>query len=112
MLSMKKSSDSTHVTINVIRDITSNTTYAKFEGIVTVEMNGVTIIDEETIEITLTYDGSNYTSIGIFWEDYDYKDYKEKGLHGLMSTQYQEVKQTGYRDFTIFNNNYTVKIGY
>ena len=112
MLDNNKSTDSTHVTINVIRDITKDTTYAKFEGIVSVTMKGEKIIDEEAIEITLTYDGSNYTSIGIFWEDYGHKDFREKGLHGQLSTQYQEVKKTGYKSFTIYNENYNIEIAY
>lgn len=112
MLNPLKSSESTSEIINTIRELTNDTIYATFDGIITVSMNGKNIIEDETIRVALQYDGTNYGSISIFWENYGYKNYKSMGLHGIMSTQYQEVQRINNRNILVINDNYIVSIIY
>lgn len=112
MLSPIKSSESTSKIIDAIRELTDDTVYANFDGIITVSMNGKNIIEDETLRVVLQYDGTNYGSISIFWEDYGYKNYKSMGLHGIMSTQFQEVQKINNRNILVINDNYNVSITY
>ncbi|AXH61197.1 MULTISPECIES: hypothetical protein [Providencia] len=112
MLDLIKRGESTAVILSVIRDLTGEATFAIFDGIVTVTVQGKKIIDEEEIQIQLTYSPPNYAVIDILWEICGYKNYKDMGLHGRMSTQYQQAKKSGLRRLTLINDNYTIDIMY
>ncbi|MGC4734041.1 hypothetical protein [Providencia hangzhouensis] len=112
MLDLIKRGESTAVILEVIRNLTGEVAYARFDGVVTATVQGKEIIHEEEIQILLTYNAPNYAYIDIIWEDYGYKNYKDMGLFGRMSTQYQQVKKSGARCFTLISDNYTIDIMY
>lgn len=112
MLDLIKSSESTAVVIGVIKELDDNTSYAKFNGVITATVKGKRVIDKEEIPVLLIYNAPNYAFIDILWEDGGYKNYKSMGLYGRMSTQYQEVKKSGIRFFTLKNKDYTIDIMY
>jgi hypothetical protein len=112
MLDLKKSSDSTTVVLNVIRELTCDTTYANFKGIVTANVNGTKIIDKEEFDVHLTNSRPNYALIDIMWEECGYKAYKKLGLYGRMSTQYQVVKKGKGQSFKITSDEYEIDVEY
>ena len=111
-LSLIKSSDSTIVILNVIRELTGDTTYAEFDATVSAKINGEKKIDGETIRIYLTNSRPNFALIDIVWEDFGYRNYKDMGLFGRMSTQWQEVKKIKAKTFRVFGGSYEIDVDY
>lgn len=103
-----KSSESTAVVLDVIRELTGDTTYATFKAIVSATIKGKLKIDD----VNLTNSRPNYALIDIMWEDCGYKNYQNMGLFGRMSTQWQEVKKVGTRTFRIFDDSYQIDVTY
>lgn len=113
MLSFDKSVSSTEVIINVMRQLREfgDVGFVQFEGAVSATINGKVKVNNETIRVDLTND-HNHATIYIYWEDYGFKSYKDMGLFGSMNTEFQEVKQTGKRTFSIFGESYLVDVTY
>ena len=112
MLNPTKSSESTHIILSVIKELTGDMYYANFTGIVTAKVRDKIEIDEAKIEVHLTNYQPSYARIDISWEEYGYKDYKQKGLYGRMSTGWCEVKKTGPKVFTIYSDTYEIAVNY
>jgi len=109
---LNTSSESTYLIFDVIRKITGNTDCASFTGTVSATVNGILKIDQEKIPILLTNSRPNCVLIDIMWEDGGYKNYKDMGLFGRMSTQWQQVKKSGTRAFTILSDTYVIEVAY
>lgn len=112
MLDLLTSSNSTQVIYKVIRELTGDIDYVDFEATISATINGEIKIENEIIKVLLTNSRPNYALIDIMWEDYGYKNYKDMGLFGHMSTQWQEVKMTGNNAFTIYSDTYEIEIKY
>ena len=112
MLDLKSSSDSTHAILDIIEELTGDRSYARFRGIVSAKIGGSKRIDREEIEIHLTYSLPNYAIIDIMWEESGYKAYKNLGLYGRMTTQYQKVRKGKSRSFKVISNEYEIKVQY
>jgi len=110
MLTALKSSESTQNIISVIRILAKNTKYVKFTGNITASVKGNRIIEDEPIEMSLSFDGTNYAEICIFWEDFGYANYKELGLFGLMSTKYQAINIVRADEFQILSDSYAINV--
>lgn len=112
MLHPHKSAKSTAVILDVIRELTGDTTYASFEGIVSASINGELKIDGERLDVSLTNSRPNYALIDVIWEDGGYKNYRDMGLYGRMSTQWQEAEKIAPRTFRVIGDTYHLDIQY
>jgi hypothetical protein len=112
MLHPLKSSKSTAVILDVIRELTGDTNYASFEGTVSATIDGKPKIDGERINVQLTNSRPNYALIDVMWEDYGYDNYRDLGLFGRMSTQWQEAEKVAARTFRVVGDNYCLDIEY
>ncbi|WP_219953064.1 hypothetical protein [Dickeya zeae] len=112
MLDSKKSALSTSVIINVIKEITGDTNYTDFIGIITATVNGKLKINQEKIQVYLTNSRPNYALIDIIWEEGGYRNYKDLGLFGRMSTQWQCVIKSKDRTFSIISETYKIDVEY
>ena len=68
------------------------------------------VIDKHNIKAGFTFDGTNYATIHIYWEECGYKNYRDMGLYGSIKTQYNIVKQAGPRSLAIHDPNYKIMI--
>ncbi len=112
MLHPHKSSESTAVILKVIRELTDDTTYAVFEGSVSATINGQLKINAEPLKVHLTNSRPNYALIDVMWEDSGYENYRDMGLYGRMSTQWQEVRMVAPRTFRVSGDTYQLDIQY
>ena len=112
MLDSQTSYKSTAVVYDVHEELTKESTYLKFTGIVTAKINGNVKIDQDEIIVVILKSIPNYATIHVMWEDCGYKHYKDMGLFGEMTTEWQKVEKTGNRTFTIFSETYEVAITY
>jgi hypothetical protein len=112
MPDLRESSESTQVILSVIRELTGDTSYASFIGIITAKVRGKIEINEHEIKVLLTNNRPNYASIDILWEEHGYINYKQIGLYGRMTTEWQKVKITGPKIFTIYNDTYEIAVNY
>lgn len=112
MLDLKESSESTQVIFSVLRELTGDTNYASFIGVITAKVNGKIKIDEDEIKVLLINNRPNFAIIDVLWEEYSYKNYKQMGLYGRMTTEWQEVKKTGPKVFTIYSDTYEIAVNY
>ncbi|EMJ4071449.1 hypothetical protein ISH43_09770 [Pseudomonas aeruginosa] len=111
-LDLLTSSNSTSVVFSALRQLTGDTSYASFAGVVSAKVNGVLKIDKEEITVQLTNSRPNFAIIDIHWEDCGYKNYKEMGLFGRMTTEWNDVKSTSARSFSVFSDSYEIEICY
>ena len=111
-LDLITSSDSTNVIFAALRTLTGDTDYASFTGIVSAKVNDVLKINKEEITVHLTNSRPNFAIIDIIWEDCGYKNYKEMGLFGRMTTQWNEVKSTSAKSFKIYSESYEIEVCY
>jgi len=112
MLDLIESSGSTQVIFSVLRELTGNTDFVNFIGVITAKVNGKIQIDEDEIKVLLTNNYPNFAIIDIIWEEYGYKNYKQMGLFGRMTTEWQKVKKTGPKKFTIYSDTYEITVNY
>lgn len=112
MLHPHKSAKSTALILEIIRELTDDTNYVAFKGIVSATINGDLKIDSEQIEVHLTNSRPNYALIDVIWEEHGYKNYKDMGLFGRMSTQWQEVQRVEPRTFKVISDTYHLVIQY
>lgn len=112
MLHPHKSATGTALILEIIRELTDDTNYVAFQGIISAEINGDLKIDGEKIEVHLTNSRPNYALIDVIWEDYGYKNYKDMGLFGRMSTQWQEVQMVEPRAFKVISDTYQLIVQY
>lgn len=110
MLSFDKSVRSTKIIIDMIRELSGDTNFVMFDATVSASINGKQKIDKEIIRVHLTNSRPNYASIDIMWEDYGYKNYRDMGLYGHMTTQYQEVIKINQTKLRIIDKNYQIEI--
>ncbi|KPX55137.1 hypothetical protein ALO67_200027 [Pseudomonas amygdali pv. hibisci] len=73
---------------------------------VSAKVNKKLKIDKEEITVQLTNSPPNFALIDVHWEDCVYKNHKEMGLFGRMSTEWNEVKSTSERSFKVLSDNY------
>ncbi|WP_146750271.1 hypothetical protein [Pseudomonas sp. RIT411] len=106
------SSISTQVVISAIREITNDTSFASFVGVVSAEVGGVQKIYRQKIDVQLTYNRPNHAIINILWEDCGYKNYKSMGLYGMMTTEWNEVVSTSARSFKILGGTFEIEVCY
>lgn len=111
-LDLMTSSKSTQIIFSALKTLTGDTTFANFTGVVSAKINGKLKIDKEEITIQLTNNRPNFAFIDVHWEDCGYKNYKEMGLYGRMSTEWNEVKSTSDRSFKVFSDTYEIEIHY
>jgi hypothetical protein len=111
-LDLMTSTESTGVIFSVLRTLTGDTNYANFTGVVSAKVNGKLKIDKEEITVQLTNSRPNFAIIDVHWEDFGYKNYKEMGLYGRMTTEWNEVKSTSARSFKVFGETYEIEICY
>jgi hypothetical protein len=82
------------------------------DGVVSAKIKGSLKIDSEPIKVQLTNSRPNYALIDVMWEDCGYKNYKDMGLFGRMSTQWQEVEMIAPRAFRVVSDDYQLEIKY
>ncbi|MBI6949456.1 hypothetical protein [Pseudomonas koreensis] len=111
-LDLLKSSESTSVIISAIREITGDTNHAYFTGTVSAKINGRSRITSEKITVHLTNSRPNFATIDIMWEDCGYKNYREMGLYGRMTTQWYEASSISDRSISLFNESIEIEIYY
>lgn len=111
-LDLMTSSKSTQIIFTALKNLTGDTTFASFTGIVSAKVNGKLKIDKEEITVQLTNHRPNFAFIDVHWEDCGYKNYKEMGLYGRMSTEWNEVKSTSDRSFKVLSDAYEIEIHY
>ncbi|QCY14989.1 MULTISPECIES: hypothetical protein [Pseudomonas] len=111
-LDLLTSSNSTSVVLSAIRDLTDDTDTATFNGVVSAKINGSLKIDREEITVQLINSRPNYAIIDIHWEDCGYKNYKDMGLYGRMTTQWNEVKKSSATSFTLYGETYEIVVNY
>ncbi|WP_163003096.1 hypothetical protein [Pseudomonas viridiflava] len=111
-LDLMTSSESTGIIFSALRTLTDDTSYASFTGVVSAKVNEKLKIDREEITVQLTNSRPNFAFIDVHWEDCGYKNYKEMGLFGRMSTEWNEVKSTSDRSFKVFSDTYEIEIHY
>lgn len=112
MLDIEISAAGTATVKDVIRELTDDTHHASFDAVITAKVSGKVVIDEETIRVQLLNNRSDGATINALWEDYGYENYRNMGLFGSMSTQWQRVGKTGYRQITVFSDTYELLINY
>jgi len=114
MLDMKSSIASTDAVRDAIWILTGDRSerYVEARATITATVNNRQVITGEAFNISLSFDGTNYAAINIFWEESGFKNYKDLGLYGTMSTQYQRVASSGARSFIVKNGNYSVEVEY
>jgi len=72
-------------------------------------------IVEEEIQVLLTKTktgGFISFNIDVMWEEYGYKNYRQMGLFGRMNTNFQRIKKTGPKLFTVVGDTYEILINY
>lgn len=111
-LDLMTSTNSTGVIFSALRTLTGDTDFANFTGVVSAKVNGKLKIDKEEITVQLTNSRPNFAIIDVHWEDFGYKNYKEMGLFGRMTTEWNEVKSTSARSFKVFSDTYEIEICY
>jgi hypothetical protein len=114
---MKKnrtSSQSTYAVNDLIGAMTGKRDTGYYSGMATVsaDVNGSTVVDHQDIEVTVTFDGTNYATINIFWEESGFKNYRILGLYGQMNTQYQEAYFVKPRGLKICGDSYVIRFQY
>ena len=82
-----------------------------YSGMATVSaiVNGSTVVDHQDIVVTTTFDGTNYATINIFWEDHGFENFRDLGLYGQAKTQYQDVYLTLPRGLKIVDDSYEIR---
>lgn len=112
MLHPHTSAKSTAVIIDVIRELSGDTSFITFNATISVTINGAQKIDNEIIRVLLTNSRPNYALVDVIWEDFGYKNYRDMGLFGRMTTQWQEVKKVAARTFRVFGDTYQIDVTY
>ena len=114
MKKTRSSSESTYALNDLIGAMTGKRETGYYTGMATVsaDVNGSTVVDHQDIEVAVTFDGTNYATINVFWEDHGFKSYKKLGLYGQMSTQYQEVYFVPPRGLKVSSDSYVIRFQY
>lgn len=114
MLDFETSSKGTQAVKEAIHEITGHrgSNFAEAIAIVSASVKRKKVIDREEIRVHLRFDGTNYSTIEIFWEDYGYKNYRDMGLYGSMNTQFNKVEKVDVRTLIIHDPNYEIEIEY
>ncbi len=114
MSNARRSSESTYAVNDLICAMTGHRDTGYYSGMATVsaDVNGSTVVDHQDIEVIVKFDGTNYSTINIYWEEHGYKNYRALGLYGQMSTQYQEVFFVPPRGLKIQGSPYVVRFQY
>jgi len=86
--------------------------YAEVIADISASVRGIKVIENEKIGVCLEFDGTNYSIIGILWDDYGHADYKEMGLYGEMKTQFNIVKKKADRTLIVQDQFYEIEIKY
>lgn len=114
MKSASSSSESTYAVNDLIGAMTGHRDTGYYCGMATVsaDVDGATVIDHQDIEVAVTFDGTNYASICIFWEEHGFKNYRAIGLYGQMSTQYQDAHFVPPRGLKLLGQAYVIRFQY
>lgn len=78
--------------------------------VVSAWVKGRQVIEKENIRAGFQFDGTNYATIYIYWEEYGHENYRDMGLYGSVKTQYNIVKKAGPRSLAIHDPNYQITI--
>ena len=114
MLDLRETGVGTEAIKKVIRALNDDFDKSKYvltEVRVRAVVNDTEVLDD-TIKTDFTFDGHNWGSINFYWEDSGYKNFKELGLYGQISSQWQRIKETGQRLLTVFGDTYTIEVYY
>ena len=114
MKKKRSSSESTYAVNDLIGAMTGKRDTGYYIGMATVsaDVNGTTVVDHQDIEVTVTFDGTNFATINIFWEEHGFKNYNGLGLYGQMSTQYQDVEFVPPRGLKVGSDSYVIRFQY
>ena len=94
--------DSTHYLAELIKTLSNdrNSSYYKGDFYITATVDGVGKINNDLVEceLVIQYDS---VKISIYWEEYGYRNYREMGLYGVVSSKYREITQLSDKSFSV-----------
>lgn len=112
MLGLIESSKGTEAVKCILRRLTgaADVRWYRCDALVTATVRGRPVMVDQVIEVSLTFDGSNFATIDVYWEQSGYVDYRGMGLRGSMSTQWQRASIVGEFGLLISGDGYQVEL--